>query len=106
MGFGEGSSALLSQTPKYLRTWDGLSKPIPVRIEGNLDITTPMRTELRRTAPASEGKTSKNITNKNIKNGKMGKILCWNKGNSSFMVKKPELEIMISDHKPLKGYWR
>ena len=39
--------------------------------------------------------------NKNIKNGKIGKILCWNKGNSTFSVKKPEIEILIGNHNPL-----
>ena len=44
--------------------------------------------------------TKKN-KNKSIKMGKTGKILCWNKGNSTFLAKKPELEILIEEHKPL-----
>ena len=29
------------------------------------------------------------------------KLLCWNKGNSTFDTKKDELEILLNEHKPL-----
>ena len=34
-----------------------------------------------------------------IKKG--NKLMTWNKGNSVFLAKKDEIEILISDHKPL-----
>ena len=99
LGFGEGFSALLSQAPKYLRTWDGLTKPIPARIEGNLDITTPMRTQSsnENQFPTAKSKARDKIAKK----GEKGKFMCWNKGNAAFMIKKPDIEKLIGDHKPL-----
>ena len=38
---------------------------------------------------------------KNDKKQKMIKLLCWNKGNSTFDAKKDEMEILIKDHSPL-----
>ena len=99
MGSGEGYSALRSQAPKYLRTWDGLSKPIPVRIEGNLDTTTPMRTKLSNEKQLTTAKSK--ARDKVAKKGEKGKFICWNKGNASFMTKKPDIEKLIEDHKPL-----
>ena len=33
--------------------------------------------------------------------GVNGRILCWNKGNSTFMAKKSDIERLIEVHKPL-----
>ena len=101
MESGEGYSTLLSQAPKYLRTWAGPSLPNPVRIEGNLDITTPTREPVVKPTMTA-GKPSKATTrDKLAKRGEKGKFLCWNKGNSTFMSKKPDIERVIEEHKPL-----
>ena len=99
LGFGEGFSALLSQTPKYLRTWDGLSKPIPVRIEGNLDITTPVRTRVE--GEVSNGKAVESRMKRSKKVEDKGKLVIWNKGNSRFQAKKVDIEVILDKYKPL-----
>ena len=40
-------------------------------------------------------------TKKFIKAGKTGKIMAWNKGNSNFLTKKDEFELILQTHEPL-----
>ena len=103
LGFGEGFSALLSQAPKYLRTWDGLTKPIPVRIKGNLDITTPVRTKQMEEpeAVAKDTKKKRKVAKREAKSNSNGKIMIWNKGNATFQARKGEVEMILDKHKPL-----
>ena len=103
-GSGEGFSTLLSQAPKYLRTWEGLTKPIPVRIEGNLDITTPVRTP----GGTSEtlGQNARNVEQVKIKRkAKIPKltshtIVQWNKGNAPYLNRIDDIKIIAEDHNP------
>ena len=52
-------------------------------------------------------KNSKSVNNfgvskkKLLKAGKTGKIMVWNKGNSAFLSKKDEMELLLQTHKPL-----
>ena len=49
-----------------------------------------------------ENKVTKNIKlSLNKKNESGGKIIFWNKGNALFVTKKDEVEVCLSEHKPL-----
>ena len=67
------------------------------------------KVEDRRSKETNEKNTENTKKTKNIKTtkkhktkmGQSGKVICWNKGNSTFLAKKPEVEQMIDVHQPL-----
>ena len=67
----------------------------------NLDSTGVDQADGKKKQKGKDGDYGKEKGGKGIKKGRMGKILVWNKGNSSFMTKKPDLETLIEKHKPL-----